>query len=74
MNFCRGILCFNYRNSVAARRLVRHKLLLFELGVLRLVSVDTILDLATELSDKTLDRPGSGVAQGADSVSFDLVG
>jgi hypothetical protein len=54
--------------------LVRHKLALAsELGVLSFVAVNTVLDITSELSDKTLNRPGSSVTQRADRVTFDLV-
>ena len=44
-----------------------------ELWVLGLVAVDAVFDLASELSDQSLDGPGSGVTEGANRVTFDLV-
>ena len=43
-------------------RFVRDELWIVELWVLRLVAVDTILNLAPELPDQTLHRPGSSIA------------
>jgi hypothetical protein len=45
-----------------------------QLRVLCVVLVDTILDLVAVVSDETLDWPGSGIAQGADGVTLDLLG
>src|SRR5829696_6434674 len=43
------------------------------LGVrVRRVVVDATLDLAAEVADQPLDRPGGGVAEGADGVALDL--
>lgn len=59
---------------MSAGWLVGHKLSLLKLGMLGFVCVDAVLHLAAELSDETLNGPGSRVTQSADGVSLDLVG
>ena len=59
---------------MASHRLVRHELSLVEFWVLGLVAINAVLNLATELSNETLDGPGGGVSQRADSVTLNLVG
>src|SRR5690606_29006372 len=36
--------------------------------------LDAVLDLAPEVADQPLDRPGGSVAESADRVPFDLLG
>ena len=43
-------------------------------GVLSMVVLNSVFHFITELPDKTLDRPGGGVSQGADSMAFNLIG
>src|SRR4030095_14143262 len=38
------------------------------------IVADAALDLGTEMAEQALDRPCGRVAQGADSVAFDLLG
>ena len=38
------------------------------------VILDASLELGTEVTDQTLDRPGKGLTQSADSVALDLLG
>lgn len=59
---------------MVAQRLVGDELALVELGVLGLVAVDAVFDLASELPNEALYGPGSGVTQCANGVSFNLVG
>ena len=42
--------------------------------MLRLVVVNTILHVSSEVSNESLHRPRGGVTQSTDSVTFDLVG
>lgn len=44
-----------------------------KLGVLSLVVVDTIFHVSSEVTNQTLNWPGSGVTQSANRVTFDLV-
>ena len=53
-------------------RFVGDELWIVELWVLRLVAVNTIFNLTSELPDEALHGPGSSVTERADSVSFDL--
>lgn len=53
---------------------VRHGFsLINEFWVLSFEVIYSILHVASEMSDETLDWPSSGVTQSADSMSFDLV-
>lgn len=68
-------------------RLIRHRPLLLrrdhglgiadtgivDVGLVRIL-VDARFDLMTEMRDQALDRPGGGVAERADGVTFDLFG
>jgi len=58
---------------MATGGLVGDELLLVELWVLCLVSIDAVLDLSTELTDEALNGPCSSISEGTDGVTFDLV-
>jgi len=60
--------------SVPRSRSVRDELSGVDFRVLSLVTVDSILHLTTEVTDKTLHGPGSGISKRANSVTLDLEG
>src|SRR5579871_4286656 len=46
---------------------------IIDIGLVRIL-VDPGFDLVTEMRDQALDRPGCGIAERADRVTFDLLG
>lgn len=62
--------------SVSVWRLQVRILLAFvcELGMFGTITVDSVLHLASEGLDQSLNWPGSGVTEGADRVALDLEG
>lgn len=51
---------------------MRDELGLIEFRIFCFVTVDTVLNLSTELSDKALNGPSGGVSKCADSMALDL--
>lgn len=58
---------------MTADRFVGDEFRYVKLGVLGLVAVNPLLDVASEAADKALHGPGSGVSEGADGVAFNLL-
>lgn len=56
----------------ASRGDVRHELLDAQLGMLRLVAVDSVFHLVAKVFNEALDGPGCCVTERADCVSFNL--